>query len=75
MRAVTAAVLHRLDEIGYTSAHLGTDDWRVAAIRAYWGCGFVPEMSDASHPGRWQALEKYREDRTLRAPNVAPHSS
>jgi hypothetical protein len=62
-------VLHRLKTLGYGSAHLGTDDWRVAAIRAYWSCGYVPEISDASHPARWAALEKYR-DRSLVAPNV-----
>jgi mycothiol synthase len=66
---VTAVVLHRFKELGFISAHLGTDDWRVAAIRSYWGCGYEAEISHWSHNARWAALEKFR-DSDLSAPNI-----
>lgn len=69
---VTTAVLHRFKELGYASAHLGTDDWRIAAIRSYWAAGYEPEISHWSHNDRWHALEKYRSDPTLLGPNVPP---
>jgi mycothiol synthase len=69
---VTVAVLHRFKELGFTSAHLGTDDWRVPAIRSYWSAGYEAEISHWSHNDRWHALERYRVDPALVAPNQPP---
>lgn len=58
-RGLVVAVLHRFQELGYRSAVLKTDDWRLAAIKTYLSLGFRPEMTDQSHPQRWaEALQR-----------------
>jgi mycothiol synthase len=55
-RLVTLAVLHYMRKHGYQAAFLGTDDFRVAAVRTYLGLGFVPDYIEDSHRARWSAL-------------------
>ncbi len=45
---------------GMESAHLTTDDWRLAAIKTYLKAGFVPELeSEPDYKERWDNI--YRE--------------
>jgi len=55
-RLVTLAVLHYMREHGYGAAFLGTDDFRVPAIKTYLGLGFVPDYIEDSHRKRWSAV-------------------
>jgi mycothiol synthase len=50
---VNAAVLHRLRELGCTSARLHTDDDRLPAIRIYRRLGFEPRHTAPDHAERW----------------------
>ena len=50
---VTLAVLHFMRDHGYDSAFLGTDDFRVPAIKTYLRLGFVPDYIEESHRKRW----------------------
>ena len=43
-------------ERGYAAAFLGTDDFRVPAVRTYLGLGFVPDYVEDSHRLRWSAV-------------------
>jgi len=61
-RALVLAALHRFREVGYRSAVLQTDDWRLAAIKVYAGLGFRPKMTHESHEGRWR--EVYQRSRS-----------
>jgi mycothiol synthase len=60
-RLVTLAVLHRLRARGFSAAELSTDDLRLAAIKTYFGLGFVPvylpdpEQVDDQR-ARWSAI-------------------
>jgi mycothiol synthase len=53
---VCRAVMAYLRDAGHRYVFLLTDDFRLPAIRAYLGMGFEPEMTDPSHPSRWQAI-------------------
>ncbi len=55
-RLVTLAVLHYMRDHGYRAAFLGTDDFRVSAIRTYLGLGFIPDYIEGSHQTRWAAV-------------------
>lgn len=55
-RLVTLAVLHYMRERGYRTAFLGTDDFRVAAVKTYLGLGFIPDYIEDSHRLRWFAV-------------------
>lgn len=55
-RYVSHAALLQMAREGRTRAVLHTDDFRVPAIKTYLGLGFVPAMTDESHPGRWAAI-------------------
>ncbi len=55
-RLVTLAVLHYMREREYATAFLGTDDFRIPAIRTYIGLGFIPDYMDDSHQKRWSAV-------------------
>lgn len=55
-RLVTLAVLHYMREHEYAAAFLGTDDFRVPAIKTYLGLGFVPDYIEDSHRKRWSAI-------------------
>ncbi|QHT62445.1 GNAT family N-acetyltransferase [Paenibacillus lycopersici] len=54
--AISHAALLQMIREGRTRAVLHTDDFRIPAIKAYLGLGFVPSLTDGSHPGRWKAL-------------------
>ncbi|MXY50258.1 MAG: GNAT family N-acetyltransferase [Gemmatimonadetes bacterium] len=55
-RLVTLAVLHYMRERGYAAAFLGTDDFRVPAVRTYLGLGFIPDYIEDSHRLRWSSV-------------------
>ncbi len=55
-RLVTLAVLHYMREHGFSAAFLGTDDFRVPAIKTYLGLGFIPDYIEDSHRTRWSAI-------------------
>ncbi len=55
-RLVTLAVLHYMREHGFRAAFLGTDDFRVPAVRTYLGLGFIPDYIEDSHRNRWSAV-------------------
>lgn len=55
-RLVTLAVLRYMRERGYAAAFLGTDDFRVPAVRTYLGLGFIPDYIEDSHRMRWSAV-------------------
>ncbi|MDE2847037.1 MAG: GNAT family N-acetyltransferase [Gemmatimonadota bacterium] len=55
-RLVTLAVLHYMRERGYAAAFLGTDDFRVPAVKTYLGLGFIPDYIEDSHRLRWSAV-------------------
>jgi mycothiol synthase len=53
---VNVAVLHRLKELGYRTAHLKTDDWRIPAINSYVKIGFEPLNAHIGHAERWDLI-------------------
>ncbi len=55
-RALVVAVLRRFRELGYRTATLQTDDFRLSAIKLYLDLGFHPTMTDESHPARWERV-------------------
>lgn len=55
-RALLAATLRRLKDVGCRSAALSTDDFRLAAIRLYLAFGFRPTLTHDSHAGRWHEV-------------------
>jgi len=55
---VTLATLHEFKSLGYTSAILNTDDFRLPAIQTYLNLGFEPESVCRTHPTRWNAAHK-----------------
>jgi len=55
-RIVTLAVLHYMWNHGFVSAFLGTDDFRLPAIKTYLGLGFVPDYLEDSHRKRWSHI-------------------
>ncbi len=54
--ALVVQVLQLLKGMGYADVWLSTDDFRLPAIRTYLSLGFVPAMTDKSHPERWQIV-------------------
>ncbi len=55
-RALLAATLRRLKDVGCRFAALSTDDFRLAAIRLYLAFGFRPTFTHDSHAGRWREV-------------------
>lgn len=56
---ITAAVLRRLRNDGFTGAELTTDDFRLSAIKTYYNLGFIPDLSvDNTMRGRWEDVYK-----------------
>jgi len=53
---LSLAALHWFRVQGYPGVLLHTDDWRLPAIRIYLNLGFLPEMTDPSHPDRWDRI-------------------
>jgi mycothiol synthase len=54
--AVSAAVTARLISAGYRDIRLGTEDFRLAAIRIYLKLGYVPALYRPEMLERWQAI-------------------
>jgi mycothiol synthase len=52
------AVLGYMRAHGHRYAFLRTEDFRLAAIKTYLRLGFEPEMTDPSHPGRWEEIRR-----------------
>jgi mycothiol synthase len=55
-RLISLAVLHHMRERGCQQAILDTDDFRLPAIRTYFGLGFVPDNVEADHAERWREI-------------------
>jgi mycothiol synthase len=55
-RAITAAALMRLIEIGYQNIYLNTTDERLPALRLYLTMGFVPFLYEEDLMERWQKI-------------------
>jgi mycothiol synthase len=55
---LTLAALRYFRDHGFARATLSTDDYRLSAIRAYLDLGFVPTMTDGTHPARWMAVRE-----------------
>jgi mycothiol synthase len=53
---VTLAVLRFFRDHGFAEVVLTTDDWRIAAIKAYLRLGFEPCYPDDSHRERWRLI-------------------
>lgn len=53
---VSLAVLIYLRDHGFKYAMLGTDDFRIPAIKTYLNLGFVPVYVDDDQPERWRAI-------------------
>ena len=56
-RSISLAALHRMRERGCQQAILDTDDFRLPAIRTYFGLGFVPDNVEADHAERWREID------------------
>ena len=54
--AVSAAATARLIAAGYRDIRLGTEDFRLAAIRIYLRLGYVPVLYRPEMTERWQAI-------------------
>lgn len=55
-RCVSLAALHHMRARGCLRAILDTDDYRLPAIRTYFGLGFLPDLLEADHVERWQRI-------------------
>lgn len=55
-RAVCLATLRRYARAEYTRIYLRTDDWRLPAIKTYFGIGFQPFFHLPDMPERWRAV-------------------
>lgn len=53
---VTLAALHYMRDNGFSAAWLGTDDFRLPAIKAYLDLGFVADYLEESHRLRWAVI-------------------
>ena len=57
-KCVTLCVLLYLRERGFKCAQLGTDDFRLPAIKTYLNLGFLPVYVDVTQPERWRQIFK-----------------
>ena len=55
-KAVTLCALHYFQQRNFKCAILGTDDFRLPAIKTYLNLDFVPVYIDADHPKRWSRI-------------------
>lgn len=55
-KCVTLSVLLYLRDHGFKCAKLGTDDFRLPAIKTYLNLGFLPVYVDVTQPGRWREI-------------------
>ncbi|MCX6647163.1 MAG: GNAT family N-acetyltransferase [bacterium] len=54
--AVCAAVTSRLISIGYKDIHLGTEDFRLPALKTYLKLGYVPFIYSPGMSRRWENI-------------------
>ena len=54
--AVSAAATARLIAAGYRDVRLGTEDFRLAAIKVYLKLGYMPVLCPAEMTERWKAI-------------------
>ncbi|MFN8522535.1 MAG: GNAT family N-acetyltransferase [Chloroflexota bacterium] len=57
-RALVETALKTAERCGATHMLLDTEDHRVTAIGLYLDVGFLPSITDPSHPERWHALSR-----------------
>ena len=57
-KCVTLCVLLHLREHSFKCAKLGTDDFRLPAIKTYLNLGFLPVYVDVTQPERWRQIFK-----------------
>ncbi len=55
---VCRAVLGFVRELGHGYAYLVTEDFRLPALKTYLRLGFEPELTDPSHPERWEVVRR-----------------
>ena len=55
-RCVTLSVLLYLRDHNFKCAKLGTDDFRLPAIKTYLNLGFLPVYVDVTQPDRWREI-------------------
>ena len=55
-KSVTLCALHFFQKRDFKCAILGTDDFRLPAIKTYLNLDFVPVYIDADHPERWSRI-------------------
>ena len=55
-RCVTLGALHFFQQRDFKCAILGTDDFRLPAIKTYLNLNFVPVYIDIDHPERWSSI-------------------
>ena len=55
-RCVTLSVLLYLRDHSFKCAKLGTDDFRLPAIKTYLNLGFLPVYVDVTQPERWREI-------------------
>ncbi len=48
--------VHTLKKEGMKTAYLTTDDFRIAAIKSYLRCGFLPDLSTDDFRTRWEKI-------------------
>jgi len=56
--AISAAVIRRAYEIGFKHIWLGSEDYRLAALKIYFKLGFIPELYDDTIQSRWENICK-----------------
>jgi mycothiol synthase len=54
--AVSTAVTSRLIQAGYRAIRLGTEDWRLAALKIYLKLGYIPVLYEPGMAERWQII-------------------
>jgi mycothiol synthase len=64
---VSIMALNRMEQEGFSTAVLNTDDFRLPAIRTYLKIGFVPYIDHESHESRWAAIAEQLGDHGLAA--------
>ncbi len=55
-KSVTLCILHFFRHRNFKCAILGTDDFRLPAIKTYLNLDFVPVYIDVDHPERWSRI-------------------
>ena len=64
-KPLVSLILCRLKELGYTRAHLTTEEPRLTAINLYLDLGFVPEVRNDDDRATWQRVRRQLRGSTL----------